>query len=253
MIQTVASMFSKGASTYQTGAALQMRVAAHALSKLREGQHGVLLDLGAGPGLHQAELRQYCQKLWALDLSPAMLGRCQRLGIAERFIWADASQVPLAAASVDSLFSSLMLQWCDSPAHVFAEVERLLKPGGQFVITTLVKGSLAEFEASWLQAGYVSPQRQFLDESCYKQALQGLALDWQAEVLTEQRWFPEVKSLVREFKQLGANYVTKRAPGLAGKQRWQDFTKAYELLRQAQGLPLSYQVFTIWGTRRQDE
>jgi malonyl-CoA O-methyltransferase len=41
----------------------------------------------------------------------------------------DAERLPLAAGSVQMVFSNLALQWCD-PAKVFAEAARVLPPGG---------------------------------------------------------------------------------------------------------------------------
>ena len=41
-----------------------------------------------------------------------------------------AEQLPLASASIDLVFCNLMLHWCNDPDAVFAECQRVLKPGG---------------------------------------------------------------------------------------------------------------------------
>ena len=40
----------------------------------------------------------------------------------------DAEALPLAAGSVDLVYSSLALQWCHRPELLFAELARVLRP-----------------------------------------------------------------------------------------------------------------------------
>jgi SAM-dependent methyltransferase len=45
-----------------------------------------------------------------------------------------AQRLPLRDASVDLVFSNLMLQWLDDPAPAFAEFRRVLRPGGPVLV-----------------------------------------------------------------------------------------------------------------------
>lgn len=245
MLNPVASSFGRAANTYQQAARLQREVAFDSLQFLKPS--GVLLDLGAGPGWFHPQLSAYCHDLWALDMSPAMLVQAEQQNVASRFVLADASAVPLAAGCVDAIYSSLMLQWVAEPATVFAEIARLLKPGGRFVLTTLVDGSLDEFHHAWQLAGYASPALAFLDSDTLTRQAQDAGLRVKAMQKSYTLFFPDVQTLAREFKQIGANYIAGRSKGLGGKAKWQAFADAYDTKRTAAGLPLTYQVLFLSG------
>ncbi len=263
----VQQCFDKAATTYLQGATLQRDVA-HDLQHLLQQRlhtlafsqtheqilarqtHQVLLDLGCGPGWFHHNLLTHCDDIIALDLSPAMLAKAQQTGVASQFIQADAASIPLAANSMDQVFSSLMLQWSDAPQAVFAEIARVLKPGGIMALSTLVEESMQEFNQAWHQLGEQAPQLAFLPTAQVLAAAQAAGFDLQVQQRTYQVFFPDVMSLSREFKQIGANYTEKKPQGLGGKSRWQAFARVYEKNRTALGLPLSYQVFMLVGVKR---
>lgn len=244
----IAAHFDKGAASYLNAANLQQQVATH-LAELLPAYVPVILDLGCGPGWLQPTLARHCQSLWAADLSAAMLQQARNIGAASQFFQADASALPLPDESVDLVFSSLMLQWCAEPAAVLAEISRILKPGGSLLLTTLVSGSLAEFSQSWAAVDKQPHQLTFLPVAGLFAQLQQPALRLMYQVQRYQLFFPDVFSLARSFQQIGANYVAGRQPGLTGKQRWQQFAKAYEQFRCPEGLPLSYQVLQLQAVK----
>ncbi len=244
----IAAHFDKGAVSYLHAASLQQQVASQ-LAELLPAHVPVILDLGCGPGWLQPTLARHCQSLWAADLSAAMLQQARQIGAASQFFQADASALPLPDASVDLVFSSLMLQWCPEPAAVLAEISRLLKPGGRLLLTTLVAGSLAEFSHSWAAVDQQPHQLTFLPVAELLAQLQQPALTLTYQVQHYQQFYPDVFSLARSFQQIGANYVAGRQPGLTGKQRWQQFAAAYEQCRCPQGLPLSYQVLQLQAVK----
>lgn len=244
----VASSFNRAAKSYQQAARLQREVAFDSLPLLKPAQ--VLLDLGSGPGWFHPQLSPFCDELWALDMSPAMLVQAQQQQVATRFVLADASAVPLAAGCVDTVYSSLMLQWVPDPSLVFAEIARLLKPGGRFVLTTLVEGSLHEFQDAWQMAGYASPALDFVGSDPLMRQCHDAGLHVQAMQKSYTLFFPDVQTLAREFKQIGANYIANRSKGLGGKAKWHAFANAYDSKRTAAGLPLTYQVLFLSGEVR---
>jgi malonyl-CoA O-methyltransferase len=179
-----------------------------------------------------------------------MLEQAKRHAIADEFIQANAAQIPLPDQSVDTVFSSLMLQWCPDPAPVFAEIARVLKPGGAFVLTTLVEESMHEFQQAWLLSGQVPPTLSFSPVADYLRAARANGLQCHGQQKTFQLFFPDVFTLAREFKLVGANYTGLKPaaiPGLAGRAYWQRFAEAYQRNLTTQGLPLSYQVLFIFG------
>ena len=252
-IEQISAHFSKAAQSYEQGARLQREVAFDALKLLPEGLQGTLLDLGCGPGWFHHNLSSYCDHLVALDLSASMLEQARRHAIADEFIQANAAEIPLPDRSIDTVFSSLMLQWCPDPAQVFAEIARVLKPGGRFVITTLVEESMHEFQQAWRLSGQVPPALSFSPVADYLRAARANGLQCHGQQKTFQLFFPDVFTLAREFKLVGANYTglkTSASAGLAGRSYWQRFAQAYQRNLTTQGLPLSYQVLFIFGQMR---
>lgn len=248
--EQISAHFSKAAHSYEQGARLQREVAFDALRLLPARPQGTLLDLGCGPGWFHHNLSSYCDHLIALDLSAAMLAQAQRHGIADEFLQANAAEIPLPAQSVDTVFSSLMLQWCPDPAPVFAEIARILKPGGYFVLTTLVEESMHEFQQAWRLSGQVPPTLSFSPVADYLRTARANGLQCHGQQKTFQLFFPDVFTLAREFKLVGANYTGLKPatiPGLAGRAYWQRFAEAYQRNLTTQGLPLSYQVLFIFG------
>src|SRR5690625_3786235 len=66
-------------------------------------------------------------QLLGLDLAEGMLqfARSQRTARAN-WLCADAEALPLAPASVDLVYSSLSIQWCEQLGTLFKELQRVL-------------------------------------------------------------------------------------------------------------------------------
>lgn len=250
----VSRHFDKAAQSYQSGARLQQQVAADLLAKLSTAptqQQKRLLDMGCGPGWLHPKLINYCTELWAADLSAEMLAEAKTLKHASCYLQANAAALPIPTDCLDVIFSSLMLQWCPKPAEVFAEFHRVLKEDGSLYLSTLVTDSMAEFRQSWAQVDNHAHQLAFLSEDEVLAVASAQGFVCQSELRTYQLFYPDVQSLARSFKQIGANYVAGRPDsGLGGKKRWLQFAKAYEQFRTGQGLPLSYQVLHIVAKNR---
>jgi malonyl-CoA O-methyltransferase len=199
---------------------------------------------------YHPQLSNHCHELWAVDLSAAMLAQAQALSCAKQYIQADVCQIPLPDHSVDVIFSSLMLQWCATPQQAFIELCRVLKPGGKILLSTLVRGSMAEFQQSWARVDNDAHQLELLSTAQLLAQLQPLGVHVSCEQKQYQVFYPDVWALARGFKQIGANFVQGRqGQGLMGKQRWLAFAAHYEKFREVRGLPLSYQVLQLVITK----
>lgn len=252
-IRQVAHSFGKACDSYLPAARLQQQVALDALALLPADKQGHLLDLGCGPGWIHPRFASYCSQFTAADLSAGMLAKAasQPLAthLATNYVQADAQQLPLPAHSVDKLFSSLMLQWCAKPAAVFAEIDRILAPGGRVVLTTLVDGTLAELKQAFASLDQQQHVNRFLPAAEVIAAAKPVSsIRWQFEQRCYPLFYPDVISLARELKALGANQVAGRqSRGLTGKGYWQHLAGAYDIHRSTLGLPASYQVLIISG------
>lgn len=107
---------------------------ARSLSALPKEAARVLLA-GVGTGLDLPHLPPHHHYV-GLDFNQAMLRRAMpRAGHVDFVpVQGDAQQLPFANNSFDSAVLHLILAVVPQPAHCFAEIERVLKPGGQVLV-----------------------------------------------------------------------------------------------------------------------
>lgn len=135
------------APRYDADAGLAREVGGRLLSRLECArlEPSVVLDLGAGTGADLPALRgRYPQAvLLALDASEEMLLRAPRFWRRRPMRAAGgAHALPLPDASVDLVYSNLLLPWCTRPDVVLVELRRVLRPGGLLFFSTLSPASL---------------------------------------------------------------------------------------------------------------
>lgn len=243
--------FEGAAASYDGIAVLQKEMASRLLERLDYVRLAprTILDLGAGTGLAVDDLqRRYRQaRVLALDFALAMLRLARRRGSLLRrptCLCADAEALPLAPGCVDFVFSNATLQWCNDLDRTFAELRRVLAPGGLLMFTTFGPDTLRELRAAWAQAddhGHVSP---FLDmhdvgDALVRAGFEGPVLD--AEYLTLT--YADLSGLMDDLRGLGATNATRERPrGLTGKARWHAMRTAYEVHRLEGRLPATYEV-----------
>jgi malonyl-CoA O-methyltransferase len=243
--------FDRSARAYDAAAVLQRRVRDELLERLDvvRLEPAVVLDLGAGTGHASLALkRRYrSSQVIALDLADGMLreaGRRQTLLRRFRRVCGQAAALPLRDASVDLVFSNLMLQWCQDPDAVFGEVRRVLKPGGLFTFTTFGPDTLVELRRAWAAADSRTHVNRFIDMHDLGDALvrSGLAepvMDVERFTLT----YAEVRDLMRDLKDIGAHNANAGRPrGLTGKGTLARMTAAYEAFRKDGRLPATHEV-----------
>jgi malonyl-CoA O-methyltransferase len=260
----VRASFERASATYEAAAVLQARVANELLTRLEpfNFKPEVVLDLGAGTGRLTGELKKRYRRalVVALDIAPGMLHEARRhQHLLRRFarVCGDAMRLPLADSSVDVMFSSLMLQWCDPPDEAFAEIRRVLKPGGFFAFTTFGPDTLHELRTAWAEADGAQYEHEhnhvnhFIDMHDVGDALVRAGLSEPVlDVDRMQLTYPNALALMRDLKAIGAHNVTAGRPrGLVGRARLQRLQDAYEVFRKNGQLPATYEVVygAAWG------
>lgn len=247
--------FDAAADTYDEHAVLQLEVAQRLLSGLewlKVSPH-TILDLGAGTGQPTGELikRYPAAKVVALDLSPAMLRRTRKRGRwlkRPAVVCGHSQQLPLADASIDMVFSSLSLQWCDQPEKAFAEIRRVLRPDGVVLFSTFGPDTLKELRSSWGTVDGNHHVHAFLDMHDIGDIIVQAGLQepvMQREVITLT--YDSVRAVMKDLKYIGAsNALQTRSRGLLGRHRFEQVEQAYEQWRVEGRLPASYEV--VYGT-----
>lgn len=266
--QRVAASFGAAAQSYDDVAVLQRQTADELLDRLSliKCQPQTIVDLGAGTGRNLPLLKQRypSARLLAVDIAPAMLKQSRqrmRHGVKRfwpdksvQFLAGDAEALPLARNSVDLLYANLALQWCDLTA-AFNEIQRVLKPGGLLMFTTLGPDTLQELRLSWAAVDAYPHINQFLDMHDVAEAMQQSGLqDAVLDVDRHQLGYPDAMQMMRDLKLLGArNQLPGRRKGLTGKQALKNMLAAAEQFRLADGqLPATYEVIYghAWGAEQ---
>jgi len=263
----VARSFGRAAAQYDDVAILQRQTGDELLDRLSlvTLQPERILDLGVGTGRNLALLAQRYPKaeLLAVDIAPAMLAHARQcfsqsqglkrwLPSAQKpmYLTGDAESLPLADNSVDLVFANLALQWCD-PRVSFAEIQRVLRPDGLLMFTTLGPDTLHELRVAWAEVDDYPHVNMFYDmhdvgEAMIEAGLAEPVLDTDRYTLT----YATSMALMKDLKVLGARNVnTGRRPGLTGKQTIKRVADAYEVFRNDGHLPATYEVVYghAWG------
>jgi SAM-dependent methyltransferase len=91
------------------------------------------LEIGIGTGLVALGLRELGHLVLGVDLSPPMAARAaDRLGPVVAV--GDAMRLPVADATLDQAYSVWVLHLVGDQSAVLAEVARVLRPGGRYVV-----------------------------------------------------------------------------------------------------------------------
>ena len=239
--------FDLAAHSYDAHAVLQREVRQRLLERLdyQEYDPARVLDLGCGTGRGSLALQQRFPgaAVIALDWAPAMLGELPREQ-GPRPLCADMQKLPLGSRSVDMVFSNLAAQWSPDPESMFAEIRRVLRPGGLLLFTTFGVDTLKELRESWAEVDSDPHVNEFVDIQDLGDLL--MAMGFVEPVLDMEMFtldYPDVISLMRDLKAIGAhNAAARRRPGLTGKERMKQMINAYERFRVDGRYPASWEV-----------
>ena len=149
---------------------------------------GDVLDAGSGDGAIAALLASRSRRVTCLDISPKVLQACRKRlqGMNNvEFVLGNVQALRFADASYDQVLLLNLLTYATDPARALAEAARVLRPGGDLVVTTLAAHEQREVTAGYghVQAGF-RPQalRDWLAEA-------GLVVD-RCEVTSREKRAP---------------------------------------------------------------
>ncbi len=100
-----------------------------------QSKSGKALDLGCGTGNYTLELKKRGFDVIGLDASEGMLQVARSKGL--NCIKGGAYSLPFPDRSFDLVLSVTMFEFIYEPERVVAEINRVLKPGGEVLIATM--------------------------------------------------------------------------------------------------------------------
>ena len=180
-----------------------------AFSGVKQGD--TVLDLGSGAGF---DLILAAKKVGpgghviGVDMTNAMIEKARENIRAEGLVNVEVrkgliEQLPVESASVDWLISNCVINLSPEKARVFSEIQRVLKPGGQMLVSDIVVSNLPD----WLRQNdqlYAACVGGAISEEAY---LDGLRQAGLINVEVRNRF-------VYEASQIKAFFQTEEIPGL---------------------------------------
>jgi len=268
--RVVRRSFERAAASYDAAAVLQNEVCRRMLARLDYVKlaPATILDAGSGTGNAVTGLlaRYPGARVVALDLALAMArhARARRprpaLSTVEGWrrlfggngrrlaaVCGDIEQLPLSSACAGMIWSNLAIQWSNEPARAFAEMHRVLAPGGLLMFSTFGPDTLKELRAAFGSVDAHTHVHRFTDMHDVGDMLVacGFAdpvMDMEIVTLT----YADVRELMRDLKAIGAHNMTRGRPAtLAGKSLFSKVAQNYEPARRAGRLPATFEV--IYG------
>ena len=234
--------FGAAAPYYDAHAQLQQRVRRRCveLAAMRWPAQATILDVGSGTA---AVRREAPWNLIALDLSHGMCRLARQQGAIT--VNADAAALPFAGASMDGIFSSLMLQWANDPQAILQELLRVLKPSACAVLATLTDGTLAELRQAFLSVDahpHISDFYTF--DAWHSLARKAGFTVAVAHQETEMQYYPDMVSLMKNLKSIGAgNLHPQRRKSMMTPRQFRQVAHDYRLHSlETAGLRVSWQV-----------
>ena len=153
-----------------------------AVTALHEGE--TVLDLGSGGGIDVLlSARRVGPKgtVYGLDMTDEMLALAQRNAAKARatnvhFLKGLIEAIPLPAESVDVVISNCVVNLSTDKRAVYAEIQRVLRPGGRVGITDIVAEDRLSPEDRAERGSHVGCIAGALSEEEYREGLAGAGL-----------------------------------------------------------------------------
>lgn len=249
--QRVRESFDRAVASYDEAAIVQRQVCQLLLDQFRPSTRpDSILDAGCGTGYGIGLLQQRwpAAEIIAIDFAPAMLAAARQR--TDLCIAADIEALPCRDASCSIWWSNLTVQWCD-PVAVCQEAHRVLRPHGDLALSTLGPATFAELREAFASIDHHRHTISFSEPEAIAGALRragfaGVRLHRQ----TVSQHYPDLASLLRAVKDIGANSVGDGArSGMLGRRAWQRVQAAYERHRSSDGLPARYDVILAYANK----
>lgn len=251
----ICKAFNAHAHEYPNVAKIQQEIGMRLFERLSylkiEPQN--ILDLGCGPGIFTKQLKKHytSAKVVGVDIAHQMLKtakRKQRKWRTPSWVNADMLQLPFQDAQFDLIFSNQAIHWASSLNKVFCEINRVLRPGGCVMFSTLGPDTFLELRQAFQQADSRAHVNDFCDMHDVGDYLMAEAfVDPVVDMENIIALYPSLTTLLKALKAQGVRNVhANRNPGLTGKKTWSIFEQSMSKYHTDDNkIPLTYEV--IYG------
>lgn len=253
--------FSRGASAYDQQARVQRQVVDQFLDRLARLDPAPrrCLDVGAGTGLLLSRLLQAHPGLGAagVDLAPEMVRAARVRAPGALLAVADAEALPFDEGAFDLVVSTSTLQWLPQLTSAFAEMRRVLRPGGLLAVALFGAETLCELRGAWREAlppGAPDRTHRFPGAGAVAGALRRAGMAHaRATSARLVEHHPDVLHLLRTLRAIGAGNAAPGGAvpaGLGARRVTERMVRAYEERhRGTEGIPATYEVVTAVARR----
>lgn len=251
--ERVAKQFSKHAQHYDDIAQIQLEIGFDAVQQIHYNG-GLALDIGSGTGRLTSLLCNHFDQVVGVDISPGMVSFAQQKYAQAKhlqFIHGDAEALPVDENSVDFVFSSMTLQWCNPLNKSLCEVMRVLRPGGQALLVIMGQNSMHELRSSWAEIDPHPRVNQFATPMHLLEQAREVGFTVYVEQKNYVSWHADISHLLNSIRQVGASSVSNNHPGQPlTRHRLMQLASVYSEKFASNGqLPLTYNLIYLTLTK----
>lgn len=254
-LAAIARSFGAAADHYDQHARLQRDVADTLGERLpTELAPATCIDLGCGTGYCSVLLQQRFPEstLISLDLSLPMLEQTRARGLGSALLCADAGRLPLRDNCAALVFSSLAIQWVADPQALFAELARVLEPGGTALVSSFGPATLQELRLAWATVDEHQHVNRFVPLPLMQAAAQEAGLQCSIERELRYEYHASLAALSRALKAIGAQQLNgRRRSGLTTPRSFRRAEARFMELAEggkeagSRGVPVTWELYYL--------
>lgn len=237
--------FGRAAHTYDNVSRVQNSMADSLLESVGDISGKNVIDLGCGTGYMLEELEnRRPASLVGVDISTRMLAIVKNRTGNVSLLTADMDHLPIADNCFDCVLSNAALQWCDLGRAV-GEMKRLLRPGGNLLVTTFGPSTLSEWKTP---DGGGLPTMPLPSTASIEAVLTGHGFN-EIRLVNKcvKEEYQSVDEMFSAIRNLGATFAgAGRHRGLMGRQRYMQIRSRFEIkLAKLGTLSLTFEPIVI--------
>lgn len=254
-LAAIARSFGAAADHYDQHARLQRDVADTLGTLLpTELAPATCIDLGCGTGYCSALLQERFPEstLVSLDLSLPMLEQTRARALDAALLCADACHLPLRDNCAALIFSSLAIQWATDPQALFAELARVLEPGGTALLSSFGPATLQELRLAWAAVDEHQHVNRFVPLPLLQTAAQEAGLQCRIERELRYEYHDSLATLSRALKAIGAQQLNGvRRSGLTTPRSFRRADARFMEMAEAgedegsRGVPVTWELYYL--------